>query len=265
MADGRDSTAPSTLRSAFPWMEIFQCFTVALDPRKLLVAAAGILVMSFAWWFLSVIFFYQEPTRGEAKYGNDAILNDLGQKKKPGTNDFYTVDDAKIEGDKRFTTDHEQWAVLASLAGPGGRLRTLPWYEYRGPNPFMLITNVISGSAGDRHKAFDDFLYGTVPVLVEPLMKLLLPVAKFFTPGVSPLTQFYLILILLTNIAVWAFCGGVITRLAAVQLANKGPISLRQAVIFVKNRYLGYLGCPPCRWPSSPQSSSDSLCSASWE
>ena len=82
------------------------------------------------------------------------------------------------------------------------------------------------------------------PVLLEPLVKLLLPVAKIVSPGVSPLTRLYLFLILLSNVAVWAFCGGIITRIAAVQLANKGPITLQQAVRFVCNRYLGYLGAP---------------------
>ena len=51
-------------------------------------------------------------------------------------------------------------------------------------------------------------------------------------------------LILLSNIAIWAFCAGIITRIAAVQLTNKGPVSLKQAVRFVCKRYLGYLGAP---------------------
>jgi hypothetical protein len=79
---------------------------------------------------------------------------------------------------------------------------------------------------------------------MEPLVKLLVPVAKLISPGVSPQTRFYLFLILLWNLAVWAFFGGVITRLAAVQLANRGPITLRQAVRFVAARYVNYLLSP---------------------
>ena len=44
MADGRDSTPAPSLITIFPWIRIFRCFQVALDPRKLFVAAAGILV-----------------------------------------------------------------------------------------------------------------------------------------------------------------------------------------------------------------------------
>jgi hypothetical protein len=134
--------------------------------------------------------------------------------------------------------------VLDQLAGPGGRLRTMPWYEYRGPNPFLLVTDSISGTAADRTRLAREFATGSVPVLVEPLVKLLIPVTKLISPGVSPATRLYLFLVLLVNVAVWAFCGGVITRIAAVQLANKGPISLGQAIRFVRKRYLAYIGAP---------------------
>ena len=64
MADGRDRTSGSfSFRTAFPWTEIFRCFQVALDPRKLLVSAAGILVMSLGWYALSTIFYKDQPQR----------------------------------------------------------------------------------------------------------------------------------------------------------------------------------------------------------
>jgi hypothetical protein len=61
---------------------------------------------------------------------------------------------------------------------------------------------------------------------------------------VSPQTRFYLLLVILWMLAVWAFCGGVITRLAAVQLANKGPITLKQACQFVARRYTSFFLAP---------------------
>jgi hypothetical protein len=244
MADGREPTTPFSFRTALPWTEIFRCFQVALDPRKLLIAAIGILLMSFCWWLLSHIFWYKAPNRDETVYSTSYILSDIGDKKKPGTDLNYTEDDARRIGDERYLSDLQQWRLLDSLAGPGGRLRTLPWYEYRGPNPFLFVTDVLSGSARERSEAVSEFFSGSVPVLVEPLVKLLLPVAKLISPGASAQTRFYLFCILITNIAIWAFFGGIITRIAAVQLGNKGPISLRQAIRFVANRYLGYLGAP---------------------
>ncbi|VTS03174.1 Uncharacterized protein OS=Blastopirellula marina DSM 3645 GN=DSM3645_04295 PE=4 SV=1 [Gemmata massiliana] len=243
MADGRDQSGGFSYRTALPWTNIFRSFQIALDPRKLFVAALGILAMSFSWWLLSNVFYYKAPLANDPEYGAAAIEKSYeGKKKANDTN--YTADDFTRIGAEKYKRDYEQWQVLDSLAGPGGRLRTLPWYEYRGPNPFLFFTDALGGSSEDRARAVYGFISGSVPVLVEPLVKLLLPVAKLLSPGVSPQTRLYLFLILLSNVAVWAFCGGVITRLAAVQLANKGPITLKQAVQFVAKRYLSYLGAP---------------------
>ncbi len=243
MADGRDQSGGFSYRTALPWTNIFRSFQIALDPRKLFVAALGILAMSFSWWLLSNVFYYKAPVANDREYEASTIKRNYEGKKK--TNDAnYTDEDFTRIGVEKHKRDYEQWQVLDALAGPGGRLRTLPWYEYRGPNPFLFFTDALGGSAADREKVFSGFFSGSVPVLVEPLVKLLLPVAKLLSPGVSLQTRLYLFLILLSNVAVWAFCGGVITRLAAVQLANKGPITLKQAVQFVAKRYLSYLGAP---------------------
>ena len=61
----------------------------------------------------------QGANRDDVNYGNDYILKELGDKKKPDGNN-YNQDDAKKIGDERFAADFEQWRVLDSLAGPGG-------------------------------------------------------------------------------------------------------------------------------------------------
>ncbi len=243
MADGRDHSGGFSYRAALPWTNIFRCFQIALDPRKLFVAALGILLMSFSWWLLSNIFYYKAPAENDPEYGGPALTKEFEGRKK-ANDENYKPEDLERIGKDRYKKDYEQWQQLDALAGPGGRLRTLPWYEYRGPNPFLFFTDALGGSAADRKKAGEDFFTGSVPVLIEPLVKLLLPVAKIVSPGVSPLTRLYLFLILFSNVAVWAFCGGIITRLAAIQLANKGPITLKQATKFVAQRYLSYLGAP---------------------
>ena len=243
MADGRDPSGGFSYRTALPWTNIFRCFQIALDPRKLLVAAAGILLMSFSWWLLSNLFYYQAPVENDPKYQIGTIQKEYEDRKKADDTNYTEADYRGIAAD-RYQKDYEQWQQLDALAGPGGRLRTLPWYEYRGPNPFLFFTDALGGSAADRSNAVSAFFTGSVPVLVEPLVKLLLPVAKIVSPGVSTQTRVYLFFILLSNVAVWAFCGGIITRLAAVQLANKGPITLKQATAFVARRYLSYLGAP---------------------
>jgi hypothetical protein len=49
---------------------------------------------------------------------------------------------------------------------------------------------VLSGSATERSEAISGFVSGSIPVLVEPLVKLLVPVAKLVSPGVSLQTRY---------------------------------------------------------------------------
>jgi hypothetical protein len=243
MADGRDH-GPGTCPRRHLWTEIFRSFQVALDPRKLLVAAAGIVAMSFGWWLLSYIFSEKQPSPEAPEYQAAALGKEFESKKKPGTDQNYTEEDLKAIGLKRYQEDLARWQVLDDLAGPNGRLRTMPWSEYRGPNPFLFVTTLLASPPGLWWDEVKAYLSTVAPVLTEPLVKLLLPVAKVVSPGVSPMTRFYLLLVILWNLAVWAFCGGVITRLAAVQIAGKGPITFRQAVRYVAARYVNYLCAP---------------------
>ncbi len=240
MADGPHEPPALDFRRAFLWTDIFRCFQVALDPRKLLVAAVGILLMSLGWHLLSRAF-YTDPPK-ESDYSTERMQRELGPKKPDGTE--YTANDYAAEGHRQYERELDRWRVLHDLAGPNGRLRTLPWYEYRGPNPFLLLTTLVGGTSVDISTAFGHFLSGTVPVLVEPLRKLLVPVVYLLNPNAGAGTRFYLLLCLLWNVAVWAFCGGVITRIAAVQFAGRERISLTQAVRFVASRYTSYLLSP---------------------
>lgn len=246
MADGRDDAPAFSFRKVFLWTEIFRCFQVALDPRKLLVAAAGIVAMSFGWYLLSAIFWYPAPTFKNDEY--QALAKDkLGAKKIDATGKEVDVTAADIsaEAERIFKRDLEQWRTLDELAGrDGGRLRSMPWNEYRGPNPYLLMTSLFSGNAGERSYALSEFLTATVPVLIEPLVKQTLPILKFVDSTTSPQTRVYLLLCLVWSLAVWAFFGGIITRIAAIQLAGKDRVTLKEAVTFVANRYVSYVLSP---------------------
>jgi hypothetical protein len=249
MAEGRDGAKGSNR----PWFEIFRCFWVAMDPRKLAAAAAGILVMSLGWYVLSAVFYYKAPERSHPDYSNATLQKDYEGKKE---------EELVAIGDAKYQRDLAEWRQLADLAAPSspgspatektpavapspaGRLRAMPWDEYRGPNPFLFVTNVIGGSATERSDSIGGFIAGSVPVLMEPLVKLLIPVSKIVSPGISPQTRLYLFLVLVWSLAVWGFFGGIITRLAAIQLANKGPVTFRQTIEFVAKRYLNYLLAP---------------------
>lgn len=110
---------------------------------------------------------------------------------------------------------------------PSGRLRTLPWFEDRGPNPYLLITGNVKmvGTEGTtRHVPWErgEFLTwlgnDQAPVLLEPLVKFLRPIVYLLDPAAGGWNRIYLFLVILVALAVWGFFGGAIMRMAAVQV-----------------------------------------------
>jgi hypothetical protein len=245
MADGRDEAPVINFRKSFPWMELFRCFQVALDPRKLLAAGLGIVVMSLGWWLLSVIFASEKPTYNNEQYIAYA-KKALGDKKpSTGTTEqFYQPEDYEIEANRIYDRELQQWKFRNDLAGPGGRLRTLPWDEYRGPNPYLLMTSLFGGDAAERSVNLSQFLTGTIPVLIEPLVKIMLPLLKFIDANADTTTRFYLFLCLVWSLSVWALFGGFITRIAALQLVGKDRVNLMETIRFTLKRYLSLLISP---------------------
>src|SRR5207302_1829185 len=67
------------------------------------------------------------------------------------------------------------WVINQRILRPAGAMRTLPWYEPRGPNPYLLVTNQ-AGTTWEKGHFWDWLLREQLPVLVEPLVKLLEPV-----------------------------------------------------------------------------------------
>lgn len=125
----------------------------------------------------------------------------------------------------------------------GGRMRTLPWFEYRGSNPFLLATGQVSRPWAEGH-FLEWLLTEECPVLLEPLAKLLSPVIFFFNPHAGPWLRFYCLLLLLATVAIWSLFGGAITRIAAVQVARQEKLSAKEAITFTLRHYWSILTAP---------------------
>jgi hypothetical protein len=138
---------------------------------------------------------------------------------------------------------------------PYGQLRTWPWFEDRGPNPFLMLTGnlqavtekgVVQQLPWESGRFFEWLLTVELPVLIEPLVKFLGPVLHFFNPAAGGwLNRFYLALVVLWTLATWAVFGGAITRMAAVQLARKNEkVGLTEALRFAWSRKVSYFTAP---------------------
>src|SRR5262249_8713024 len=155
--------------------------------------------------------------------------------------------------DREYNEDLDRWLQLHKLAGHGqvtvhyqpdsrprtewgGRFRTMPWFEDRGPNPYLLVTGQ-STQRWERGHFWDWAINTEVPVVLEPLVKFLEPIVYMLSPDSSTYTRIYLLFIVIWTLATWALFGGAITRMATVELAGKDPISIMEALQFVYRRY----------------------------
>lgn len=132
---------------------------------------------------------------------------------------------------------------------PAGYLSTWPWFEHRGPNPFLLATGLAATSleaktdpTGTGSTILGWLFTEQIPVLLEPLVKFLSPVIYFLHPAAYFWTKIYLLLVILWTIATWSFFGGAITRMAAVQVARPTErVSLTEAIRFSVSRYRAFV------------------------
>lgn len=128
-----------------------------------------------------------------------------------------------------------------------GLLRVSPWSEDRGGNPYLLVAGAIRSGGRTSMSAAETlnwFYSAEVPVLFEPLFKFLTPVIYMFDPRAGFWDRLYLIFIIAWTLAVWGFFGGAICRIAAVQFARNERISLKEAILFTKDRWVSYFAAP---------------------
>ncbi len=138
------------------------------------------------------------------------------------------------------------------MVKPYGRLRTWPWFEHRGENPYLLVANGIKHVSTDGHRTLPWvpgqftgwFFSNQLPVLVEPLAKFLAPIAYFFDKRAGGLNRLYLIGVIIWTLVVWGIFGGAISRMAAVQFARNEKISTREALRFTRERWQSFITAP---------------------
>jgi hypothetical protein len=303
MAEDKFETREINYRQWLPWTLIFRGFWVAVDPKKLLLAAGGIVVMAFGWWLLATIFYssqskpvwpadYSGNIKYQPKEGDersaDQIAFEAFKKDRNRWNLLYEAAGTRVTTDtgpeadtidagdladnfeeykqleaknSNLVLSPEDAARLQPLLAPGaakaeagksklaylnlpkryGQLRTWPWFENRGDNPFLLVTGKAAG--WERGHFVDWLLRDQLPVLIEPLVKFFLPIAYLLRPyeDTGFLSCLYFLLVIAWTVATWAIFGGAITRMAAVEIARNDKIGMAEALRFVASRWKSYV------------------------
>src|SRR5438105_5095093 len=101
MADDPIDTRKDYHKEPAPWTKLFAAFKIALDPKKLLLAGCGLLVMSLGWYLLAALFFSANSTRPEWK-----------DFEEPGA-----TQEAKRKAWQEFKLARHRWYLLYEMAG----------------------------------------------------------------------------------------------------------------------------------------------------
>lgn len=164
-----------------------------------------------------------------------AILDEIDRREKNGS--------MKLEEARRYRARVSQYSMLGQYK-PAGRLTVSPWSEDRGPNPYLLVTGQAGGIPWQEGGFMDWLTRDQVPVMIEPLVKLIRPIVYFLSPRNNFLTKCYFFSVILFTVLVWSVVGGAITRIAAVQITRGERIGMTEAVRFSVKRLVSYLTAP---------------------
>ncbi len=230
MPDERGEAREFNIRQHLPWMELFRAFSIALDWKKLFLAAVAMAVMALGWVALAAVF--GNPT--EPRPTDPPYRVDNADNRKEGEDDRA----AGQRLDRKFKRDHGQWKLRQDTTDDYKRW---PWDARRGQNPVLAITEEGQNRAG---LTSYEFWRDQAPVLLEPWDKFVRPIWLLLNPNKSFLTTVFAFLGILWTLLVWAIFGGAITRIAAVQIARKEKIGLAEAVRFSTSKLVSFFLAP---------------------
>ncbi|MEQ8786198.1 MAG: hypothetical protein RIC55_07855 [Pirellulaceae bacterium] len=103
-----------------------------------------------------------------------------------------------------------------------------------------------SGGAATARSADDvlEHLGRTRSLAAEAFHQITSPFRSLFSTGLTTQQTAFYIFGALWTLAIWAFFGGLITRMAAVELGREERITLKEAVLFTGRKYVSYLVAP---------------------
>jgi hypothetical protein len=188
MAEDKFNSNEINFRQWLPWTMVFKGFWLALDHKKLILAAGGILAMAMGWWLLAVTFInFPRTEKPVWPYPSADYPGENEKQREQAAWNAFKVDRAKWNlryeaagpgpGSIVGKTDNGYWDAGDVANSPEeftrivsdpekhtyqldgvehpfpvkayGQLRTWPWFEDRGPNPMLLLT----GKAGATDEA----------------------------------------------------------------------------------------------------------------
>lgn len=215
MPDEKSEIREINYKQLFPWTQLFRGFRIALDLKKLLLAAAGLLLMVAGWSVLTWPFLRDSDDVAAA------------------------VEQTAAEESASRAAEQE-----AALRDTVASFRRWPW-----DRPLRYgARRVLDEPAVLRDQPLSTLWRwaSNWGLVLQPVAFLMRPFQVLFDSGRS-WSWGLLVCSLLCGVwavLVWAFFGGAITRLAAVQVARDEKIGLREALKFSWKKFPSFAGAP---------------------
>jgi hypothetical protein len=223
----RESTIVRTIawREVFPWLSLFRVFRVAIAARTLLLAAAGVLITATGWNLIGGIFGTDSPATAWlepfVRCPWEAITQAVPERPVlPGTVGSFGANDAGMAAPCNITSRGccpQSGGFGCSINGTDAaemRRAMTPHWEPRNPisSPWALLTRpAVEGLAHT---------------------------------NLTPRAAMSVLLCGLLSVAVWAFLGAAICRIAAVQLVAEEQVGLVAALRYACAKWPAYFAAP---------------------
>jgi hypothetical protein len=197
----------------FPWLILLRTFRIAAQPKLLVVAAAGALLTWLGFWSIGYVF---SGTKDDA----------LGRQIEAAT-----TSPLEWISPEPVTTARSDVPASDNVVQPPAEVTATA-----DTAPPFLPPEL---SAAEAQQTMMGWTLGDVPIY-GPWERLSRPYYSLFKSDLSITGFAFHFLCALWVAMVWTFCGGLICRTAAMQLAAEEKISLGRAMRHVQAKWLAY-------------------------
>jgi hypothetical protein len=229
MAEEVQAISKIDYRRLFRWLLLTRCPRAALDPRKMVLALAGVFLVSFGW--------------GVIDWAADRFLY------KPTTEGSSQEPPAQAESRVKGAEQRPLEVILPWE--PGGAIeRIFGAYSADGLQPPSHVLVGVLEEPGQVARGIAsqwDVVLWPVRDLIRPFREAFrsaYPETRLKIAGLDLGFFLHWLMLALWALVVWALFGGALTRIAVVQLGRDETVGFRPALRYAWKYYVSYVGGP---------------------
>jgi hypothetical protein len=227
MGDDKAALREVHWRQLFPWLAIFRTFGIALDLKKMALGAAGALVTACGWWILATLFQSAASDNTQVEQIAAEVSHwpwDQGEWTGFGSGAV----DPRVH---RLLTDQRDMLSAGMTRELEQALRSRPQFE--------LVDGILKSPVQSLMHLGTNWEF-----VLKPVTELVRPFRGIFGRQSGFVAAIFSLLCGIWGAVVWAFFGGAITRIAAIQFAREEKISIKESLQFASSKLLSFGGAP---------------------